>query len=748
MRKAVSFSLGLFFLLAMSPASRAQTTATDDAVEHAILNQHNTIVLRQKLVEAHGAVVNGDLVGAAKLYEDAKALVDQIGSGIEAETAQTISGLVAVRMELARNAQRNGDYQEADTEITRVLKVDPTNPDAQAFKRDNDAIIASLKGKIPDAATQAKVPAVIADKTQAGTYVQNGKLLYEMGKFEESEVQLNNALKLDPDNQAAFYYLNLVKQAFYARQEHKRVTETHDKMVEVEKQWSPKSGLTLPVPNPYATNRNVNTGAGRSIIFAKLDRLRLDTVSWPDGLPLSEALRYLNEQSKLRDPDKKGINFLFNPNQESETAPGGADAAAPTVRIDPATGAPIAGAPGGGGTEPVDPGTITVKLNLSDVSLHDAIDAIIMVADKRIRYSVEEWGVVFAVKPAGPEPPQLEMRVFKVDPNTFYQGLQSVTSFTFGSANNNSGGGGNGGGGNGGGGNGGGGNGGGGNGGGGNGNSVSGAIVPIVDVTGGGGRNNGGGGGGRGNNGGGNGGAGGGAGATGGIGGGGGLSFITSVGNMQDVSVAAKTFFQAIGVDLTTPGRSLAFNDRLGLLFVKATASELDTIERTIQALNQVAPQVHVKARFIEVLQDDSAALGFDWWLGNFINGRVIANGGSAPSLTVPVSAANPLGAFPGNTVSSLIGGSSADQQITGGLRNINTTLATVTGILTDPNFRFVIHALEQRGGVETLAEPEVVTTSGRQTQMRATDIQYIVTGFNFEAGNAGLSTGNNGATQ
>src|SRR6185369_6166113 len=243
--------------------------------------------------------------------------------------------------------------------------------------------------------------------------------------------------------------------------------------------------------------------------------------------------RYLNEQSKLRDPDKKGINFLFNPNQESETAPGGADAAAPTVRIDPATGAPIAGAPGGGGTEPVDPGTITVKLNLSDVSLHDAIDAIIMVADKRIRYSVEEWGVVFAVKPAGPEPPQLEMRVFKVDPNTFYQGLQSVTSFTFGSANNNSGGGGNGGGGNGGGGNGGGGNGGGGNGGGGNGNSVSGAIVPIVDVTGGGGRNNGGGGGGRGNNGGGNGGAGGGAGATGGIGGGGGLSFITSVGNMQ-----------------------------------------------------------------------------------------------------------------------------------------------------------------------------------------------------------------------
>ncbi len=33
-----------------------------------------------------------------------------------------------------------------------------------------------------------------------------------------------------------------------------------------------------------------------------------------------------------------------------------------------------------------------------------------------------------------------------------------------------------------------------------------------------------------------------------------------------------------------------------------------------------------------------------------------------------------------------------------------------IVGILADPNFRMKIHALEQRTGVETLAEPEVVT--------------------------------------
>jgi type II secretory pathway component GspD/PulD (secretin) len=128
---------------------------------------------------------------------------------------------------------------------------------------------------------------------------------------------------------------------------------------------------------------------------------------------------------------------------------------------------------------------------------------------------------------------------------------------------------------------------------------------------------------------------------------------------------------------------------------------------------NLPAPQVHIKSRFIEVSQDDNKSHGFDWYLGNFVNGSVAGNGGSAPSLTVPVSAVNPLGAFPGNTASSIVSPS-----------------ATFTGILTDTNFRVAIHALEQRGGTETLGEPSATTTSGHQVQMRATQVISVVTNF------------------
>ncbi len=108
MTKAVLLSLGLFVLAAFPGAASAQTSAADLAVNRAILNQANTIVLRQKLEDAKAAAARGDLTGASKLYEDAFTLVLEIGSGIDAETAQTVSGLASTRLELARQAQATG----------------------------------------------------------------------------------------------------------------------------------------------------------------------------------------------------------------------------------------------------------------------------------------------------------------------------------------------------------------------------------------------------------------------------------------------------------------------------------------------------------------------------------------------------------------------------------------------------------------------------------------------------------------
>ena len=438
MIKAAPLSLGFILLLAAAAMLPAQTSPTDAAVNEAVLRQANTIILRQKLLDAKNTVVRGDLPGAAKLYEEAYALVEQIGSGIDAEKAQTISALASTRLTLARQAQSQGDLHEAATQVNRVLKVDPQNSTALAFKKDNDRLQASMRGKMPDDATLQQVPYIANDKTQAGTLVRDGKLLYEMGKFDEAEVKLKEAVGLDPDNAGAFYYMNLVKQARYDRESHAHSVDTQERMVQVENAWvKPVNRGLLPVPNPYALTNSVHTGDGREVIYSKLNRIRIP-VSWPEGLPLSEVLRNLSDQTKLRDPGKKGINFIFNPNAAAAStaiAPAGG-----ATTIDPATGLPVAAPAAGGGGESMDASAINVKLTLTDVRLADVLDAIVLVADHPIKYSVQDYAVVFSAK--GPESPQLETRTFKIDPNTFMQGLQSVGGQSFGSSGNSSGGGG------------------------------------------------------------------------------------------------------------------------------------------------------------------------------------------------------------------------------------------------------------------------------------------------------------------
>jgi general secretion pathway protein D len=253
-------------------------------------------------------------------------------------------------------------------------------------------------------------------------------------------------------------------------------------------------------------------------------------------------------------------------------------------------------------------------------------------------------------------------------------------------------------------------------------------------------------------------------GGGGGFGGGGqgnqGIHGVTITNDMTFVQTEVRTFFTTMGVDLTVPGKSVFFNDREGSLIVRATLQDLDTIEAAVQVLNIAPPQVNIKAKFVEITQTDARALGFDWYLGNVLmnNGAMGFQAGTAPSFAGAPSAANPGGSFPGSIANGTsIPASATDGLLTSGLRNqigtqnpVNTpTLATLTGILTDPQFRVVLHALDQRQGVDLLNESSVTTLSGRQTQIQVVDLQTIVTGTSLNqtatGGTAGTLTGATG---
>jgi hypothetical protein len=203
--------------------------------------------------------------------------------------------------------------------------------------------------------------------------VQDGKVLFQLGKLDEAEVKLRQALQSEPDNQAARYYLALIKD------ERAKLRER-------------------PIDSPSPEPKNLPNAPEPRKSYEKLNGLTFDRISYPD-LPLSEVVRKLSADVEQHDPDHEGINFVLSKRKPTE-----ADVDLNDVRIS------------------LDPG-------LKNVRLMDVLEAIVGTADHPIKYSILDYGVEFSFK--GPEAPELFTRTFKVDPNTFYMGLQRA-GFTSG----------------------------------------------------------------------------------------------------------------------------------------------------------------------------------------------------------------------------------------------------------------------------------------------------------------------------
>src|ERR1051326_800304 len=233
-------------------------------------------------------------------------------------------------MEMPRAEQHAGRYEKAADDVNDALRADPTNPDALAFKEYNLRLLEADAGRRPSKEVLAFQPEIRQKQIHVATLVQDGRFLFENGRIDEAESKLQQALREDPDNTGAVYYLNLVKEARYKEAVNRRDVAARGSMVEVENAYvvPPKREL-LPVPNPYARTNLVHTGPGRELITSKLNRIRLDSVKY-DSLPLSEVIQNLSDESKKRDPQKRGINFIINANVDT-------GAAAPTGgAIDPA----------------------------------------------------------------------------------------------------------------------------------------------------------------------------------------------------------------------------------------------------------------------------------------------------------------------------------------------------------------------------------------------------------------------------
>src|SRR3954451_11258714 len=138
-RAALSF-LCLFAFIAAPSFAQNAGNATDDAIAESVRREAFRLELDRKLADAQNAEKRGENLAAARLYEDSLQLIKKIGPGVEKEHRQVVSGMTVVRLRLAVQAQRGADFAEADAHSARILKEDPKNAAALAFRAENDKL--------------------------------------------------------------------------------------------------------------------------------------------------------------------------------------------------------------------------------------------------------------------------------------------------------------------------------------------------------------------------------------------------------------------------------------------------------------------------------------------------------------------------------------------------------------------------------------------------------------------------------
>jgi len=383
--------------------------------------------------------------------------------------------------------------------------------------------------------------------SESAVKVQNAKLLIEKGRLDEAEALLREAARIEPGRPETAFLLDRIQQLRSERS-----------------QSAPGSNSTSP---------------GRHTMMEKLNSITLDQLNF-ERLPLSEVIKELSDEARRSDPDKTGVSFILVSRLESPD-----------------------GAEGGAVTNDIANAVIHITPPLKHLRLIDALNAIVMVSDQRIKFTVEEFAVVFT--PATSEPVKLETRQFQVNTNTFYEGLRRFDPSL--------------------------------------------AVQTSIPAANGG-------------------------------------RFLTTPNDAKAVIPTLRKYFQSVGVELAPP-KTFFFNDRKGLLLVRATAEDFQFIERAIEALVPEPAQIQLEARAVELSPDEVKSVA-----------------SSLPPYLFPPDASTDPNAGPASL--------------------------SVSAILTGQQFSNVLSGLRlgMMGTPEATGPMRLTTLSGRQTRFKTAQTFTVVT--------------------
>lgn len=163
----------------------------------------------------------------------------------------------------------------------------------------------------------------------------------------------------------------------------------------------------------------------------------------------------------------------------------------------------------------------------------------------------------------------------------------------------------------------------------------------------------------------------------------------------------------------------LYYDKRINALIVHNTPTNLQVLEDMLYNLDVTPFQILIEAKFLEVNVTDTLELGLDWKFNTDL----------------------PMKKKGGNEEQGVRKGSGVDFSTFARVaEGMNLTYA---GVLTDPQYQIVMHALAENQKVKTLSSPRITTLNNQQATIKVVDEWIYPTRYEFQVVQTDNGNGN-----
>jgi general secretion pathway protein D len=361
----------------------AEAAAAKRADQEQTKRMENSLALTTSLDEAGKLVQIKDYTKARARYQS---VIEQATGGgpnieIRARAQKELAALAAIQ---AREAESERKFTLARNFWQEAASLDPSNPAYAAGLR-------AVELKDPPLSQQyggntAATPELLEKVTKIQKLLFEGDSFHSSGQYQRAISRYKEILTIDPYHKVARQRIERTEKAKYRAASVRLDARREKALAEVDEAYA-----TRPVPRQIAPVENVTQNATPTNvagIYEKLESIIIPELNFTD-VDVADAVRFLNEQSKALDPERKGINFVLKANPTTSAASAGNEAPPPIQR--------------------------SITLNLRQVPLIEVLNFIKNLTN--LQYKVEEYAVF--IFPSTETSDVLVIRSFSVPPSFF-----------------------------------------------------------------------------------------------------------------------------------------------------------------------------------------------------------------------------------------------------------------------------------------------------------------------------------------